>query len=856
MSLQLARGPAPSCRAQSSRRSAARRSSTACIASMRRVQQSNQAWLSSASSATPGGRRAGDAAQALELGQLRRRAGWRARASTSAGPEKSAKTWKQRSCDSIRCSHCCWRAPSLRPEAKAAAPQARSWPANSLPCMKLNIATSRREISGSVAPSAASNTTASSPATSLTKAAVASAGVSSSAPMRRRSSGRASRPGSTQAMRLNRRAPLPTRPAVGLEPVEAGAHRFFHAQAFGDLRARAAPRSAGRREASSTFEMPRSRCSAWTRRPIVPTSSLVRASCSSSSISHRRAATRKLSPDFIVVGAGRRGRWPIAKDMQQHPCPGDRAPPTLAACLYWESNPPATKPAWRWSSRGASGLPRAGARMRCTARSRCTRPTAAWCPNWRAATTSGACCRWRRRCCREAGRALADIDVVAYTRGPGLAGALLVGAGVACALGAALGKPVLGVHHLEGHLLSPFLSADPPEFPFVALLVSGGHTQLMRVDGVGRYELLGETIDDAAGEAFDKSAKLMGLPYPGGPWLAQAGGAGRCRGLQAAAAAAAQRRPGLLLRRAQDGGADAGHASSATQLEARKADLAASTAGGDRRSAAEEVAGGARADRPEAAGGRRRRGRQPASCAQQLNAACAKRGVRVHYPELHLCTDNGAMIAMAAAMRLQAGCRRPTRALRLRRQAAMATGVAERAGAAVRLGVLSRRASGSGSTSSILRQSCDHCGQSWPPSVVNTRPGRQRVGQQLVVGRKAVGQAEAQVQRRQFRRPAWRRRIAAARARACGRLPRPAAGLRAPSRRAGRRPCGSRRRAGGAQIGRQRHDAVDRAGLGQFVDQRAEAADRDADQPDATCSPGRAAAARTSWCSRSMKVWS
>jgi len=103
---------------------------------------------------------------------------------------------------------------------------------------------------------------------------------------------------------------------------------------------------------------------------------------------------------------------------------------------------------------------------------------------------------------------------------PGWPVALLVGAGVACALGAALGKPVLGVHHLEGHLLSPFLSADPPQFPFVALLVSGGHTQLMRVDGVGRYEILGETIDDAAGEAFDKSAKLMGLGYPGGPALA------------------------------------------------------------------------------------------------------------------------------------------------------------------------------------------------------------------------------------------------------------------------------------------------------------------------------------------------
>jgi len=121
----------------------------------------------------------------------------------------------------------------------------------------------------------------------------------------------------------------------------------------------------------------------------------------------------------------------------------------------------------------------------------------------------------------ESQKTLADIDVVAYTRGPGLAGALLVGAGVACALGASLQKPVIGVHHLEGHLLSPFLSADPPEFPFVALLVSGGHTQLMRVDGVGQYILLGETIDDAAGEAFDKSAKLLGLGYPGGPALSK-----------------------------------------------------------------------------------------------------------------------------------------------------------------------------------------------------------------------------------------------------------------------------------------------------------------------------------------------
>ncbi|RZL53748.1 MAG: tRNA (adenosine(37)-N6)-threonylcarbamoyltransferase complex transferase subunit TsaD, partial [Variovorax sp.] len=253
----------------------------------------------------------------------------------------------------------------------------------------------------------------------------------------------------------------------------------------------------------------------------------------------------------------------------------------------------------------------------------------------------------------DAGKALADVDVVAYTRGPGLAGALLVGAGVACALGAALDKPVLGVHHLEGHLLSPFLSADAPEFPFVALLVSGGHTQLMRVDGVGRYAILGETIDDAAGEAFDKSAKLMGLPYPGGPWLAKLAEQGD---------PAAFKLPRPLL---HSGNLDFSFAGLKTavltqarklgdDLEARKADLAASTeaaivevllkkslaalrdTGLDRL----VVAGGVGANR---------------TLREQLNAACAARGVRVHYPELHLCTDNGAMIAMAAAMRLQSG---------------------------------------------------------------------------------------------------------------------------------------------------------------------------------------------------------
>ena len=261
----------------------------------------------------------------------------------------------------------------------------------------------------------------------------------------------------------------------------------------------------------------------------------------------------------------------------------------------------------------------------------------------------------------ESGRTLKDVDVVAFTRGPGLAGALLVGAGVACALGAALGKPVLGVHHLEGHLLSPFLSADPPEFPFVALLVSGGHTQLMRVDGVGRYELLGETIDDAAGEAFDKSAKLLGLGYPGGPALSRLAQQGN---------PTAFKLPRPLLRSDNLDFSFAG-LKTAVMVQAKKlaqamdcevvslpapvlADLAASTQAAIVEVLVKKslialkltglqrlvVAGGVGANH---------------SLREQLNAECAKRQVRVHYPELHLCTDNGAMIAMAGAMRLQSG---------------------------------------------------------------------------------------------------------------------------------------------------------------------------------------------------------
>ena len=245
-----------------------------------------------------------------------------------------------------------------------------------------------------------------------------------------------------------------------------------------------------------------------------------------------------------------------------------------------------------------------------------------------------------------------EIDVVAFTRGPGLAGALLVGAGVACALAAALERPTLGVHHLEGHLMSPFLSADPPEFPFVALLVSGGHTQLMRVDGVGRYEMLGETIDDAAGEAFDKSAKLLGLGYPGGPALAALATQGNPEAVDL---------PRPLL---HSGDLDFSFSGLKTAVmtamkklgphasDQQRADLAASTQAAicdvlvkkslralqQTRLSRLVVAGGVGAN----------------SCLrEQLNAAAARRGLRVHYPELALCTDNGAMIALAGALRLQ-----------------------------------------------------------------------------------------------------------------------------------------------------------------------------------------------------------
>jgi N6-L-threonylcarbamoyladenine synthase len=259
-----------------------------------------------------------------------------------------------------------------------------------------------------------------------------------------------------------------------------------------------------------------------------------------------------------------------------------------------------------------------------------------------------------------AGVSLGDIDLIAFTRGPGLAGALLVGAGVANALAASLGRPALGVHHLEGHLLSPFLSEDPPSFPFVALLVSGGHTQLMRVEGVGRYELLGETIDDAAGEAFDKSAQLLGLGYPGGPALARLAEFGD---------ASVFSLPRPLLKSATLDFSFAG-LKTAVRTQALKlgdqvcdqdrAHLAAATQQAivdvlvHKSMRALEHTGLSRLVVSGGVGANRR-------LREQLDAACARRAVRVHYPELALCGDNGAMIALAAAMRLQAGVAVPTR---------------------------------------------------------------------------------------------------------------------------------------------------------------------------------------------------
>ena len=252
----------------------------------------------------------------------------------------------------------------------------------------------------------------------------------------------------------------------------------------------------------------------------------------------------------------------------------------------------------------------------------------------------------------QAGCALADLDAIAYTQGPGLAGALLVGASIAHGLAYALGVPALGIHHLEGHLLSPLMVQPAPQFPFVALLASGGHTQLMRVAGVGDYELLGETLDDAAGEAFDKTAKLLDLGYPGGPALAKLAERGRpgritlprpmlhsgdlefsFSGLKTAVLTQVKAR--VLDAQARADIAAEFQAAIVEVLVAKS--LAALSLSGLKQLV---VAGGVGANLELRA---------------RLTQAAARDRLRVFYPALEFCTDNGAMIAFAAAQRLEHG---------------------------------------------------------------------------------------------------------------------------------------------------------------------------------------------------------
>ena len=255
-----------------------------------------------------------------------------------------------------------------------------------------------------------------------------------------------------------------------------------------------------------------------------------------------------------------------------------------------------------------------------------------------------------KRLLEQTGSRLGELSAVAYTEGPGLAGALLVGAATAHGLGYALGVPVLGVHHLEAHLLSPLLSQPAPTFPFVALLVSGGHTQLMRVAGVGDYKLLGETLDDAAGEAFDKTAKLLGLGYPGGPALARlaaSGTAGRFslpRPMLASAdldfSFSGLKTAVLTVIRGRELDA-AARADLAAEIEAAIVEVLCAKALAALRHAGLErlvVAGGVGAN---------------LTLRARLAVAARAHGFEVFHPELEFCTDNGAMIAFAAAQRLE-----------------------------------------------------------------------------------------------------------------------------------------------------------------------------------------------------------
>jgi N6-L-threonylcarbamoyladenine synthase len=245
-----------------------------------------------------------------------------------------------------------------------------------------------------------------------------------------------------------------------------------------------------------------------------------------------------------------------------------------------------------------------------------------------------------------------SIDGVAYTAGPGLIGALLVGGGFARSLAFAWGIPAIGIHHLEGHLLAPLLEANPPAFPFVALLVSGGHTQLVDVRGVGEYRILGETLDDAAGEAFDKTAKMLGLPYPGGAALARLAETGRSgrfnfprpmldrpgldfsfSGLKTAALVALRGRDLDDEIRAD---VARGFQEAVVDTLAEKARRALESVGHRRL----VVAGGVGANR---------------RLRERLEEIASSAGAELYFPRTEFCTDNGAMIALAGCVRLAAG---------------------------------------------------------------------------------------------------------------------------------------------------------------------------------------------------------
>lgn len=253
---------------------------------------------------------------------------------------------------------------------------------------------------------------------------------------------------------------------------------------------------------------------------------------------------------------------------------------------------------------------------------------------------------------QQAGLNASDIDGVAYTAGPGLAGALLVGATIGRSLAYAWQKPALAVHHMEGHLLAPMLEENPPPFPFLALLVSGGHTQLVGVEGIGRYQLLGESIDDAAGEAFDKTAKLMGLDYPGGPLLAKLALQGDSKkykfprpmtdrpGLDFSFSGLKTSAANVIAKEGNSEQVQADIASSFQQAVVDtlviKCERALEQTGYQRL----VIAGGVSAN---------------LSLREQLAVLLKQRGGQVYYPRKEFCTDNGAMIAYAGYQRLQAG---------------------------------------------------------------------------------------------------------------------------------------------------------------------------------------------------------